>query len=365
MEKITETKEMIRVAVGSTRGEEDGQAPRPIYGPGGSSSLAWDNRRDLEVFEGPQKLFYTYHVLGTCCIIPSVNMARVGNTFTILNSPTYAKQLNLCDGQRFFNQPVPAFCSGVAVSPFHILTAGHCFQPRENINFVFGFQMLRAGGGSGSSARLVPRLSNYGTSEVFPFGSSAQITAGSLPESAEDDDDWALVRVADEGNPIPDAFIMPVALSPPAVGEQVLVTGHPSGLPVKVTTRGNVTRIDRQGGTGVPLTATCDLDTFGGNSGSPIFSAQFDDGVHGLLISGETDFVRSATGDCNVPNYLPSSQAGEKFILASFIMEEIRHMNPEAYEQIRNATQRARARRAQVNNTISQSGIPITTTFRD
>ena len=46
------------------------------------------------------------------------------------------------------------------------------------------------------------------------------------------------------------------------------------------------------------------LDTYGGNSGSPVFNAQ-NNKVEGILVRGETDFV--SNGQCNVSLVCPST----------------------------------------------------------
>ena len=46
------------------------------------------------------------------------------------------------------------------------------------------------------------------------------------------------------------------------------------------------------------------LDTYGGNSGSPVFN-QDDDVVEGILVRGETDFVFNGT--CVVSNVCPTT----------------------------------------------------------
>lgn len=49
---------------------------------------------------------------------------------------------------------------------------------------------------------------------------------------------------------------------------------------------------------------TCNLDIYGGNSGSPIFNSETHE-VEGILVRGETDF--EASGNCNVSLICPTT----------------------------------------------------------
>jgi V8-like Glu-specific endopeptidase len=49
---------------------------------------------------------------------------------------------------------------------------------------------------------------------------------------------------------------------------------------------------------------TCNLDTYGGNSGSPVFNSETHE-VEGILVRGETDFEPS--GNCNVSLVCPTT----------------------------------------------------------
>ncbi len=64
----------------------------------------------------------------------------------------------------------------------------------------------------------------------------------------------------------------------------VFVLGHPSGLPTKFADGANV----RDNSLAPSFLAN--LDTYGGNSGSPVFNAQTRE-VEGILARGEADFV--------------------------------------------------------------------------
>ena len=78
----------------------------------------------------------------------------------------------------------------------------------------------------------------------------------------------------------------------PEVGTEIVVIGHPSGIPTKVSDGANV-RSNENG------FFVANLDTYGGNSGSAVFNTKTGL-VEGVLVRGETDFVNR--GGCYVSN---------------------------------------------------------------
>jgi V8-like Glu-specific endopeptidase len=72
------------------------------------------------------------------------------------------------------------------------------------------------------------------------------------------------------------------------VGSEVLVIGHPTGLPTKLAD-GAVIRSLKE------TYFIANLDTYGGNSGSAVFDAN-SGLVEGILVRGEQDYVRSSSG---------------------------------------------------------------------
>jgi hypothetical protein len=66
-----------------------------------------------------------------------------GNGTSTLQTQNFGAAHNLCDGERFRDQPIAAFCSGFLVARDIIATAGHCLDASNvtNVRFVFGFRM--------------------------------------------------------------------------------------------------------------------------------------------------------------------------------------------------------------------------------
>jgi hypothetical protein len=82
--------------------------------------------------------------------------------------------------------------------------------------------------------------------------------------------------------------------------DAVFVVGHPCGLPQKVAGKARVA--DNREASHFAAT----LDTYGGNSGSGVFSATTFE-LEGLLVRGQTDFI--SVGGCYVSQVYPSTGA--------------------------------------------------------
>ena len=206
------------------------------------------------------------------------------------------QKFNLRDGETFNDQPSGAFCSGVLVGEDLVLTAGHCLAPHPkggpcgSVLFAFGFAYSRAG----SAPVSIPAEDVYGCSEVVQqhvreqdkegFGEHFTCRGGSCQKFAVNGKgaDYALVRL---NRPVKNR--VPLAISRAAVraGAKVGAIGYPSGMPVKVQEEGASVR--SVNGNGYFVT---DLDTFGGNSGSPVFNLDTYK-IEGILVRGDPDYA--------------------------------------------------------------------------
>lgn len=205
-----------------------------------------------------------------------------GDGTSTLSTIKFATAKNLCASERFREQPVGAFCSGFLVAPDVIATAGHCANSGDvtTVRFVFGFRMKDA-----TTATTVIK-----NSEIYK---GVKIIGR---EEVGDGPDWALVRI---DRPVTNHRIARIRRSGKIGDTQALhVIGHPVGLPTKFA-----------GGAAVRSNTpdtffVANLDTYGGNSGSPVFNSNTHE-VEGILVRGETDFVSS--GGCNVSLVCPST----------------------------------------------------------
>lgn len=199
-----------------------------------------------------------------------------------LATQSYAAQYGLCQGEPFYEQEVGAFCSGSLVAPDVIMTAGHCVPtPQEcaGIKFVFGFAVKE----KGVLPHSVPESEVYGCKELI---GREQVGNGA---------DWALVRLDRKvAGHKPLRLDLTGKIEPKT---EVLVIGHPAGLPVKIAGDARVRDSSNPG------FFVANLDTYGGNSGSAVFNAATGL-VEGILVRGEQDYVQK--GDCRVSNVCPA-----------------------------------------------------------
>jgi V8-like Glu-specific endopeptidase len=180
-------------------------------------------------------------------------------------------------------QPIACFCSGFLVAPDVVATAGHCVKSDADlakVRFVFDFRMV-----DGDTART-----RFGADDVY----AGKTLIGR--QMASDGSDWALVRL--------DRAV--VGRSPVKVRntgkvkntQALFVIGNPGGLPQKSAPGAKV-----RDNTPAPF-FVANLDTYGGNSGSPVFNAGSVT-VDGILVRGENDFVTS--GSCYVSLVCPTT----------------------------------------------------------
>ncbi|NEQ99747.1 MAG: trypsin-like peptidase domain-containing protein [Cyanothece sp. SIO2G6] len=215
-------------------------------------------------------------------IILSKDISSNGDGTFTLNSKNYGERYNLCNSEPFREQPTIAQCTGFLVDPSFIATAGHCVNEGNlsSLRFVFGYEMQNE-----NTART--RIEN---TEIYR---GIRIIGRREEGRAAD---WAIVQL---DRPVLDHRPVQVRRhSKIDINTSVHVIGHPSGIPKKYADGANVrenTHSDY---------FVANLDTYGGNSGSPVFNSSTHQ-VEGILVRGETDYTRS--GECYVSNICPTS----------------------------------------------------------
>jgi hypothetical protein len=239
-----------------------------------------DNRKDLYQVKSSKVQAAANAVVA---LVKGTDLTHENDGSYTLATDLYHEAYQLCGSEPFIAQPIGCFCSGFLVAPDVVATAGHCVKSRAdlaNIRFVFGFRMIDA-----DRART-----RFPANDVY---AGANLIGRQL---AQDGTDWALVRL--------DRAVVgrkPVKLRATGkIGDKqsVFVVGHPCGLPQKYAPGARV-----RDNTPVPF-FVANLDTYGGNSGSPVFNASTGT-VEGILVRGENDFV--SNGTCYVSLVCPTT----------------------------------------------------------
>ena len=239
-----------------------------------------DNRKDLyQVASAPIKKA----AASVVALVKIGDLTQQTDGSFALATSSYQADYQLCGSEPFVNQPLGCFCSGFLVAQDVIATAGHCVKSAQDlagIRFVFGFRMINA-----QTARTTfPAADVYAGAELI----GRQLSADGI--------DWALVRLE---RPVVGRTPVSLRKSGKVAGTaQLFVIGHPCGLPQKYAPGAQV-----RDNFPTPF-FVANLDTYGGNSGSPVFNAT-DHKVEGILVRGENDFV--SNGTCQVSLVCPTT----------------------------------------------------------
>ncbi len=192
---------------------------------------------------------------------------------------TFGELYDLCEGERFTEQPSLAHCSGTLVEDDLVLTSAHCLDvvPCEELQLVFGFLYRE----EGELARLM-RDNVYGCSTV-------EAEQRRDPSGREVDHAWIRLDRPVSGARRPARIH--VGDEPLARGEPLTVIGFSAGLPLKIDSGAEV--VDARGSTLDFFRA--DSDTFHGSSGSGVFDRE--GRLRGVLARGADDYIQ-VHADC-------------------------------------------------------------------
>ena len=224
-----------------------------------------DNRYD--VFDYPKEKFQKF-ARSTAAQISKDLLSKEGGFFSLTSKKLFEN--GICKKERFSEQPSPANCSGFLIREDLLVTAGHCVQSEEDCfdyHWVFGFK-------KNSKNQVV---------KEFPFEDvyfcQKVIVAKYDPLEKID---YALIKL---DRPVQMREPLPFRKKGKIEDQsELVVIGHPSGLPTKIADNARVRE------NGDPLFFNANLDTFQGNSGSPVFNKETGL-VEGILVRGDTDYI--------------------------------------------------------------------------
>ncbi|OUR95405.1 hypothetical protein A9Q84_16355 [Halobacteriovorax marinus] len=227
----------------------------------------------------------------TAGMVDKSDLSDMGNYFSYENSPMSERLFGpwfsngeLCSDERYYNQNMLPNCSGFLVAPNVVVTAGHCITSQEDCNdrsWVFGWD---------SEAAKTNRISKdnvYNCKKILNRG--------------DDPKDFAVLLL--DRNVLGRA---PLRYQETTVvkGQEILVIGHPTGLPTKIAPGAQVYSV---GSTSFET----NLDTFGGNSGSAVFNVDTKE-IVGILVNGATDYVEDETDGCFRVNVCDNEPGGQE-----------------------------------------------------
>jgi len=215
---------------------------------------------------------------GVCCLVNKNRLSETPAGTLRLSTTPYAESqhdvIRLCVDERFYSQPVGASCTGFLVAADIVVTAGHCVNADTlgNVRFVFGYRMTNAT----TAVTTFPKADVYSGSQLI--GRKLDDVTG---------EDWAIVRLDRVVAGVTPLKFRRQGQIPDS--SELYVIGFPSGLPCKVAANAKVS--ENANG----LVFASNLDTYAGNSGSPVFN-RITHEVEGILVRGGKDFQYVADG---------------------------------------------------------------------
>jgi subtilisin-like proprotein convertase family protein/V8-like Glu-specific endopeptidase len=204
----------------------------------------------------------------TLALISNNDLTPDNNGDYSLDQTTFGQTYGLCASEPFREQNNVAFCSGFLVGPRLVATAGHCVRATSDCSgtkFVFGYA-VRA---QNVNPKTVKKDDVYSCKKIIH--SEVQNLGR----------DYALVEL--DRDVVGHAPLAVRRTGSVTVGDDLIVIGHPAGLPTKVADGAQVRKIES-------AYFVANLDTYGGNSGSAVFNKRSGE-VEGILVRGEKDFV--------------------------------------------------------------------------
>lgn len=184
-------------------------------------------------------------------------------------------QRGWCSSERFSNQTTAPVCTGFLIADDVLVTAGHCVAKSSDCrNYLWAFDYKIPA--SGATTAIIPKNSVYKCRSII-----------ATVNSSTTKDDYAVIRL---DRKVTDRLPLERRTSGKvADGTTLVLIGHPKGLPMKIAGGANV-----RSNTHTKFFVT-NTDSYGGNSGSPVFNASTGV-VEGILVRGENDTVTTSTG---------------------------------------------------------------------
>jgi V8-like Glu-specific endopeptidase len=259
------------------------------YADQGKVLYGEDNRQDVY-----QTANETHRLLAksTAAMIPNAKINPINEILTQLRGVSLQSLVNLCSDEAFASQVTSANCSGFLVSEFHLVTAGHCITNNTDClsnKWVFDYAYETVPD-SEKAEFFVDQTKVYSCRKILERSQSNGKKDYAVIELDRAVVDRLPLKLRTEGQI--------------TVGTPLVVIGHPTGLPTKITDGGKVHSTSS-------IEFTADLDTYGGNSGSAVFN-DITGEVEGILVRGANDYVVDSTRGCRVSSKCKSIDGTER-----------------------------------------------------
>lgn len=231
-----------------------------------------DNRREIY---SVKNVSMQEQALSVAAYISSKRLTPVKGGYK-LSTKKLRESIPLCYGENYVDQSAVATCTGFLVAPNLLITAGHCMTEINSCTslnkWVFDYQ------------EGVFNPDKISSEDVY---SCKKILGIQLDSDSKLD--YAVIQLdRNVKGRVPLSYRKKGKINDYS---SVYVIGHPSGLTAKFSDDAKVYENDNR------IYFKADLDTFGGNSGSPIFN-ESTGVVEGILVRGDKDYVLDSSRTC-------------------------------------------------------------------
>ena len=234
----------------------------------------------------------------TAAMISTYKLEELNSDEVVIKGTTL-EQMGVCSSEPFAKQPAAANCSGFLVGKNILVTAGHCMTTQvkcDTFSWVFDYKVDY----SDESEVVVSKSNVYSCKKII-----------SQTLDMETQNDYAVIELDRD---VEDRAPLKMRTSgKPAVGDEIVVIGHPTGLPTKIADGATIRSVN-------DVYFAANLDTYGGNSGSAVFNAT-DGTVEGILVRGDQDYVMNSELGCRISNTIGLDEGrGEDVTLISAVL---------------------------------------------
>jgi len=284
------------------------ETPKVIYGN--------DDRYEVENYHDRVYREYAKSVAGKIAKFKLKTDPSNPNYFSF-SSRSMENWNNLCPSERFAKQNTLPNCTGFLIAPNLLVTAGHCVRSKFECKAAYWVFDYVAG---------TKKISKENAFKC------KKLVRRELHSSWFTLKDYAIVQLDRNVQSFRKPLPVKTKTKRSKIGTPLVVIGFPSGAPMKIADGAKVkaynifellTPIRSMIRRAYYFNAN--LDTFGGNSGSPIFNQNTNE-VIGILIQGAKDYIRSPNGNnCSVVNN--RSNSGFYSIEKAFRIHKIPRLN--------------------------------------
>ncbi|TVQ62963.1 MAG: hypothetical protein EA378_03885 [Phycisphaerales bacterium] len=258
----------------SVRSPAEPIGERVIYGE--------DDRKEVWEYDTIDPVIRSMSDAGAVVIPRSSVVDNGDGTYTLLTG-TFGT--NFCADEPFRGQPTIGNCSAWFVGDDIIVTAGHCISASSvgNWGYLFGFEIDTEGG---NAPTVVSADDVYWITEIIDreLGGGYDHTVSRVDRPVVG---RAPVRIARD--------------TPPPVGTELVMIGHPAVMPKKIAGGAEVKSL-----AGADTFLRSNLDAYGGNSGSMVIRMDTYE-VVGILVRGAPDYRTRPGAGCTESNRVPDT----------------------------------------------------------